>query len=244
MNVSGRSDVGMLPSENQDAFGECVLKNGAHLAVLCDGMGGVSGGREAAEICVRTFLSAYAGKDAANEEDLRSTLHVANEAILADATKNGYIGTGTTLVLALAEYNQVTLFWVGDSRGYLLHEGTLSRLTRDHSYVQELVDAGEISEKEARTHKKRHLITRAVGATPSVVPDVYRFPWSNGDRLLLCSDGLFGMVEEKEIEEILKEEYPTARTVHELVCAANSHGGEDNVTVVLLENIKENYPDA
>ena len=131
-----------------------------------------------------------------------------------------------------------------DSRAYLFHGGALTRLTHDHSYVQELVDQGKITEKEARMHEKRHLVTRAVGAGMTVEPDACTLPWHEGDRLLLCSDGLFTMVEEKEITEILKEAHTPARTVHELVCAANSHGGEDNITVMLLENIKENDPDA
>ena len=148
------------------------------------------------------------------------------------------------MVLAVASHDRLTVLWAGDSRAYLLHENTLTRLTRDHSYVQELVDAGRISEEDARTHEYRNLVTRAVGAVTWVTPDVRTLAWQKGDRLLLCSDGLTAMVEEKEIAEILKEEHPTARTAHELVCAANSHGGEDNITVLLLENTEGELNDA
>ncbi|MBE6655979.1 MAG: Stp1/IreP family PP2C-type Ser/Thr phosphatase [Ruminococcaceae bacterium] len=244
MTAYGRSDTGMLRHENQDAYGECRLKNGAHLALVCDGMGGESGGKEAAEICVSAFLHDFSDGDVPSQDALIETLVKVNADIVERAAACGYARMGTTVVLALALSDTVTLLWVGDSRAYLYHGGTLTRLTRDHSYVQELVDRGTITEREARTHHHRHLITRAVGTDDAFAPDVCRVPWCEGDRLLLCSDGLFGMVEEKEIKEILAEDHPLARTAHELICAANSHGGEDNITVLLLENTKESLPDA
>lgn len=244
MKVYGRSDIGMLRQENQDAFGVCPLQGGALLSVVCDGMGGESGGKEAADTCVSTFLSAYNEKNIPTAEDLADTLLSANTEILAKRDKNGYARMGTTVVLALATEQALTLLWAGDSRAYLLHGDALSRLTRDHSYVQALVDGGKIPPEEARTHPKRNLITRAVGVSDTVEPDTLTLAWSEGDRLLLCSDGLYGMVEEKELLEILSEEHTVERTAHELICAANSHGGEDNITVLLLENTKENHPDA
>lgn len=244
MIVYGRSDTGMLRSENQDAFGECVLRDGGCLALVCDGMGGEAGGKEAAEICVSSFLSAFSHSKAPSERALKRTLAEANDSILARAREMGYDRMGTTLVLSLATRDTVTLLWVGDSRAYLYHEGGLFRLTRDHSYVQELIDRGILTEEEARTHYHRNLVTRAVGTETRALPDVARIPWEEGDRLLLCSDGLYGMVEEKEILEILREDRSPARTVHELICAANSHGGEDNITVLLLENKKETLLDA
>lgn len=244
MNVYGRSDTGMLRQENQDAFGECALKDGAHLLIVCDGMGGEKGGKDAAFACTEAFLTAFSGADVPDTDALTEVLLSANTEILANALKNGYPRTGTTVVLAVATRNALTVLWVGDSRAYLLHGNALTRLTHDHSYVQQLIDAGKITEKEARTHRKRHLVTRAIGAEALIEPEVRTIPWSEGDRLLLCTDGLFGMMEEKEIAEILEEEYPSARTAHELVCAANSHGGEDNITVLLLENTKESCPDA
>lgn len=244
MIVYGRSDTGMLRTENQDAFGERALKDGAQLALVCDGMGGEAGGREAAEICVSTFLSACEDGEIPSERVLKQTLADANARILKRASEMGYARMGTTLVLALAHPTALTLLWVGDSRAYLYRDGVLTRLTRDHSYVQELVDRGVLSESEARTHYRRNLITRAVGTEERVLPDTVSITWHEGDRLLLCSDGLFGMVEEKEISEILGEDHLAARTVHELVCAANSHGGEDNITVLLLENKKETLPNA
>ena len=244
MILYGRSDVGMLRHENQDAFGDCALKDNAWLALVCDGMGGEAGGKDAAETCVSAFVSAFSGGEAPSEKALKKTLAVANAAILARAKEKGFVRMGTTLVLALARPDTLTLLWVGDSRAYLFRDGTLSRLTHDHSYVHQLVDKGTITEREARIHYQRNLITRAVGTAGKAEPDTRKLAWQEGDRLLLCSDGLFSMVEEKEIEEILAEGDPAARTVHELVCAANFHGGEDNITVLLLENKKESLSDA
>ena len=244
MKVYGRSDVGMLRSENQDAFGACAFEDGALLALVCDGMGGEAGGKEAADTCVATLLSACDGKSAPTAEALDGALFSANTEILAKRDKNGYARMGTTVVMALATEKEVTLLWVGDSRAYLLHQNALSRLTRDHSYVQELIDRGALTEAAARNHPRRNLITRALGAKEIVEPDIKRLAWCEGDRLLLCSDGLYGMIEEKELLEILSEGNSVERTVHELICAANSHGGEDNITVLLLENKKENHPDA
>lgn len=244
MTAYGRSDTGMLRQENQDAFGECTLKDGACLAVVCDGMGGEAGGKEAAEICVSTFVTAYSGGKAPTERGLKKTLARANEKILARAKAAGYTRMGTTVALALALPDTITLLWVGDSRAYLYHDGTLTKLTHDHSYVQELIDCGALTEGQARTHHHRNLITRAVGAAAKAEPDVKTVSWGEGDRLLLCSDGLFGMLEEKEITEILAENNSAALSVHELICAANSHGGEDNITVLLLENKKERLSNA
>lgn len=243
MKAYGRSDVGMLRHENQDAFGIFHLKD-AVLAVLCDGMGGEAGGKEAAEICVSAFQSVYDQKEIPTAEDLSHTLSLANTAILKEAGKQGYDRMGTTAVAALMTPKEMTLLWVGDSRAYLLRDGELSRLTRDHSYVQELVDCGTISEREARTHYHRNLLTRAVGTKRRVEADTLVIPAKEGDRLLLCSDGLFGMIEEKEILDILTESDSPVLITHELICAANFRGGEDNVTVVLLENTKENSSDA
>jgi protein phosphatase len=244
MTVFGRSDVGMLRHENQDAFGEAPLTRDARLLVVCDGMGGVSGGKEAAETCVSTLLSAFSSEELPDEEALADACFSANLEVLATAKKRGFHRTGTTVVLALAERDAVTLLWVGDSRAYLFDGERLTRLTRDHSYVRELVDAGVITEEEAREHPSRNVITRAVGAQSRIEPETKRIPWREGGRLLLCTDGLHGMVTEREIAEILKEGHTVSRTAHELVCAANSHGGEDNITVLLIENTKENFPDA
>lgn len=244
MTVFGRTDAGMLRFENQDAFGECTLTGGARLLVVCDGMGGVMGGKDAAETCVSHLLDIFSGADEPDIDTLADALVSANFEILAMAAKKGYTRTGTTVVLALVKEDTLTVLWVGDSRAYLFDGVRLKRLTRDHSYVTELVDAGILSEEEAKDHPSRHVITRAVGAEQRVAPDSVTLPWKTGDRLLLCTDGLYSMVDEREITEILSEAPTLFQASHELVCAANSHGGVDNITVLLSENIKENSTNA
>ena len=235
MRIFGRSDAGMLRSENQDAFGECALRGGGRFAIVCDGMGGEKGGKMAAEICVSTFLSSLKDADMPDEEELKDILLSANTEVLATALKSGYTRTGTTLVLAAATSDTLTLLWVGDSRAYLMQGDSLVRLTRDHSYVQELVDLGRISEKEARTHEKRHLVTRAVGADAVVFPDVRTVPWSEGDRLLLCSDGLIREVTEPEIYYEIYQAEQTETACARLLDMAKHRGGHDNITMILIE---------
>lgn len=245
MKTAGLTDVGMLRQENQDAFGTLFLDAcGATLAVVCDGMGGVSGGRIASALCLETLKAALADATEITGELLDSALSAANAALRARALSLGLECMGTTVVLAVVTEREAHLLWVGDSRAYLWHAGVLTRLSHDHSLVQSLVDAGTITEEEARHHSRRNIITRAVGTRDTVEGEQKTVAWQTGDLILLCSDGLYGMVEEKEISEILSEEETTAHMAHVLVAAANSHGGEDNITALIIENTKENSSDA
>lgn len=245
MKIAGSSDVGMLRTENQDAYGIISLNDpSSAICLVCDGMGGGMGGKEAAEICVDAFRECFEGQGMPSEEALQDALSEANRRILAVSHEKEYAWMGTTVVLAAVTEEAVTVLWVGDSRAYHFREDSMMRLTRDHSYVGELVARGELTEKEARTHGMRNLITRAVGTRDAVVGDICTLPWREGDRLLLCSDGLYAMVEEKELCEILAEDHIPAHAVHILISAANSHGGEDNVTALIIENKKEISSDA
>ena len=245
MRISGKSDVGMLRTENQDAFSAFPLQGlDAVFAIVCDGIGGGAGGKEAADTCVATFEKRFSGAPVPSAELLLETLGEANSRVLARAEEKNFIGMATTVVAAALTPDLVTLLWLGDSRAYLWHEGSLVRCTKDHSYVQALVDEGHITEKEAKTHAYRNLITRAVGASDVALGESCSFPWGAGDRLLLCTDGLTAMMGEDEICEILSEDGSPGVTVHELISAANCHGGEDNITVLVLENVKETTSDA
>ena len=240
MRIAGSSDVGMLRTENQDAYGIIPLKDGSSaICLVCDGLGGGMGGKEAAELCVACFRERFEGGEMPSEWELRDALSEANRRILSFSRAQEYTWMGTTLVLAAVTEEAVTVLWVGDSRAYHFREDSMLRLTRDHSYVEELVARGNLTEGEARFHSMRNLITRAVGTREEVVGDMCILPWREGDRLLLCSDGLHAMVEEKELCEILAEDHIPAHTVHVLISAANSHGGEDNITALVVENKKE-----
>ena len=240
MRIAGSSDVGMLRTENQDAYGIIPLKDGSSaICLVCDGLGGGMGGKEAAELCVACFRERFEGGEMPSEWELRDALSEANRRILSFSRAQEYTWMGTTLVLAAVTEEAVTVLWVGDSRAYHFREDSMLRLTRDHSYVEELVARDNLTEGEARFHSMRNLITRAVGTREEVVGDMCILPWREGDRLLLCSDGLHAMVEEKELCEILAEDHIPAHTVHVLISAANSHGGEDNITALVVENKKE-----
>jgi protein phosphatase len=155
-----------------------------------------------------------------------------------------YAGMGTTLVAAAIIGNNAVIANVGDSRAYVISRKKIVQLTKDHSYVQALIEEGRLTEEEAVTHPYRNLITRAVGAEETLLGDSVSLSWQTGDRLLLCTDGLTAMMGEKEICEILSENMSLGVAVHELISAANYHGGEDNITVIVLENTKESTFDA
>lgn len=242
MNVYAHTDVGMRRAQNEDVYAVCPLADAESvLAVLCDGMGGEQGGRRAAELCASHIHKFFLGQKTPSKRALRAALFEANRAVFrAKSDGDGECARmGTTVVTALAEPERLTVFWVGDSRAYLDHGGTLSRLTRDHSFVEEEIAAGRLSPDAARLHPMRNMITRAVGAAPTVKCDCISLPWAEGDRLLLCSDGLHGELSDTEIGEILCEDEPIGLVAHGLVHAANNHGGDDNVTVLLIENTKE-----
>ena len=247
MNVYAHTDVGMRRQNNEDTYVICPLaEEDSALLVLCDGMGGEKGGLLAAEICASCLYEAFQGRKTPTRRALRAALAEANRAVFR-ASREGdgeYARMGTTAVIALAERDTLTVLWVGDSRAYLLHDGELARLTRDHSYVEEEIAAGRLSPEVARRHPMRNVITRAVGVAPTVRSDLVSLPWREGDRLLLCSDGLHGELTDAEIAEILGEDEPIGMIAHGLIHAANAHGGEDNVTVLLLENTKENLSHA
>ena len=245
MKAFGYSDNGMLRAENEDSFALIPLSSPDDLlAVVCDGMGGAKGGGDAARLCADVFKERFSHAAIPERSELEAALTCANDRVLARAAETGHSRMGTTVVAAVATPACVSVRWLGDSRAYLWHKGTLQRLTRDHSYVQTLIDEGKIGEEEARTHIHRHLITRAVGVNGEAEGEYRTFSWDAGDRLLLCSDGLSSMVSARELCEIMAEDQPPAHTVHELISAANSHGGEDNITALVLENTKETTFDA
>lgn len=142
---------------------------------------------------------------------------------------------GCTATCAYIENDTLAIAHVGDSRAYLLHEGTLIRVTRDHSYVEELVDAGEITADEARVHPNRSVITRALGSDPAMYADHFTLHIEEGDRLILCSDGLSSMIPDSDIENIATQSSTAQICVDNLVDAALAAGGHDNVTVVVVD---------
>lgn len=232
LRFASLSDVGVTRSENQDACGEFEDGGGGRLLVLADGMGGHRGGATASRICVETVGELFVRSDAPLGERLRSGIERANQRVWSGSQSDPDLrGMGTTAVaLAFGPDRSAWIGWVGDSRGYRLRSGRLEPLTEDHSVVAEWVRMGVLSAEEAETHERRNELLRCVGAQETVEVDVRPVEVRDGDRFLLCSDGLCGYVPEAEIAAVLGFEAPET-AVRRLVEKANGAGGFDNVTV-------------
>ena len=239
MRACGKTDVGLRRHENQDTFaveqGEKLL-----IAVVCDGMGGAEGGQIASSVAVETFMKEMRALIRADmtAEQLRELASFcvakANTAVYQRALQDpAYQGMGTTLVSAVAEEKYAIVCNIGDSRAYLIRDGEITRITHDHSVVQTLVENGNITAEEARTHPNRNLITRALGVSANIVPEYNRCEIETGDILLLCTDGLTNMVADDDIAQVLRE-VPFFDATSILVDRALQAGGQDNITVLLM----------
>ncbi len=227
------SDVGMVRQQNEDSF----LAEET-LFVVADGMGGHNAGEVASALAVTT-LKAGARLGIDTTEDFRELVQQANSAIytasLDDSTQSGMGTTVTALSIVEGEEPRVLVANVGDSRAYLWRSGALSRLSVDHSYVQELVNEGIITPEAARVHPRRNIVTRALGIDRSVMVDVFTHFVRTGDRIVLCSDGLVDEVADVEIARVLGQHSDPQETAEALVMVANTNGGRDNTTVVVVD---------
>ena len=225
----GRSDVGLVRSHNEDSF---LVRT--PLFVVSDGMGGHAAGEVASSIAVETI-----GAQAPAEPDdilLGAAVEAANRAVIRGAEEGrGKPGMGCTASTVLIKGDRMAVAHVGDSRVYMLHEGKLVRITHDHSFVEELVDAGQITEDEARVHPSRSVITRALGSDPEMYADHFSLEVHNGDRVILCSDGLSSMIDDQEIELLTVSSATPQAAADKLVSAALTAGGSDNVTVLVVD---------
>jgi len=233
---AGRTDVGVIRSGNEDSY---LMVPDRGIFVVADGMGGHAAGEVASEMAVRYVareLDSLRGlSDEQVAERMRGAIRTANGAIFQRTlTEHDKRGMGTT-VTALTLYEARFLIGqVGDSRAYLLRDNKLSQLTKDHSYVQEQVDAGYLTPEQARTHPYSNVITRCVGANSDVMPDIYVGTVKAGDLFLLASDGLTGMLEDYQLAELLSPERMPQDEVDSLIAEANRHGGLDNITAILV----------
>lgn len=224
-----RTDVGCVRDHNEDS-----LAVAPPLYVVCDGMGGHAAGEVASEIAVDVI--SQRAPEHADAAALGQAVEEANLAVIKAAREGvGRAGMGCTCTAAILEKERLVIAQVGDSRAYLLHQGKLQQLTRDHSLVADLIEAGQITEAEARVHPQRSVITRALGSDPRTQPDLFEINVEAGDSLLLCSDGLSTMLEDPEIEKILKNASDPQRCAAQLVNEANGLGGYDNVTVIVVD---------
>lgn len=226
---AGGTDVGHLRADNEDAY----LVNPPLFAVA-DGLGGHQAGEVASSIAIERLLAE--APRLADAKALARAVRAANGAVIqaADAGQ-GRAGMGTTLTAAMIDGVRIALAHVGDSRAYLLDQGALTQITQDHSMVADMVRNGTLSAEESRFHPNRSVITRALGSDPNMLVDTFEVDAAPGDRLLLCSDGLTSMVDDREIERILGEAPSAEEAVDRLIEAANDAGGQDNITVVVAE---------
>ena len=231
--TAGVSDPGRKRRRNEDAF-LCEPP----LFAVADGMGGAQAGEIASSVAAHALQSeTSAVGELDGEERVASLIQEANRRVYQRSNEDAAVsGMGTTMTVALVQDGRVAIGHVGDSRAYLIREGTLEQLTEDHSLVAELVRSGKISPEEADTHPQRSVITRALGTDPDVDVDTFAVEAKPGDIFMLCSDGLTSMVDEEAILTALDEHRDDLDAAAQaLVAAANRGGGEDNITVVFFE---------
>ncbi|HET7236098.1 MAG TPA: Stp1/IreP family PP2C-type Ser/Thr phosphatase [Actinomycetota bacterium] len=227
VRVGSATDIGQVREGNEDSF--LLL---APLYAVADGMGGHRGGEVASSLALETVQRLFERQ----EGTLAQQVTEANRAVFERSQQDRSVaGMGTTLTAALVEGDRVHLAHVGDSRAYLFRDGELTMLTEDHTLVHRMVMEGEITEAEAETHPHRSILTRALGVDMNVQVDEHDVQVADGDRLLLCSDGLTGMVSDDRIREILASAPDPQEAVDALVRVANRAGGVDNITAVLLD---------
>ncbi len=229
--------IGLVREENEDSCGRFVTPNG-DLFLVCDGIGGHAGGATASMLAletIRDFVNQGFQEDP--KELLKRAMMAANQAIITDAVQNPHFkGMGTTCVAVLIQGLEIFFGHVGDSRIYLFSQGRLQALTKDHSFVQSLVDQGQLSVEQASHHPRRNQITKALGMVQLDQPTIAEKPISArlGDCLLLCSDGLTSMISDARIERILKKQSHVQEKTESLIELANLSGGTDNITVQLI----------
>jgi protein phosphatase len=240
-----RTDIGLIRLVNED---RAVVKpncGGWSLAIVADGMGGQQAGDIASQMAIETIqrelerlTPSMSVEDC--KEALKRAIEIANENIYEFAlSRENYHGMGTTVVAVIASHEIVIVGHIGDSRAYKIDAGSIVQLTEDHSLVNELVKNGHITQEEAFHHPRRNVLIRALGTDPTVEADIRHVEWAAGDMILLCSDGLSGMIDETAILRIVRGQADLEKAAEHLIHSALDAGGDDNVTVILLANLPE-----
>lgn len=240
MKVFAKSDVGKAREMNQDYFFISNPEDEIKLFILADGMGGYNGGEVASSLAVQSAKSYILNNFNKIEHDketilklIKNAVEYANMVVYEKSKKEKELeGMGTTIEVCLIYNNRVYIGHVGDSRVYRLRKEFFRKLTKDHSYVEQLVSDGTISKEEAYNHPKKNMLTKALGCTAFVEPDCLIKGFQKGDIILMSSDGLTNMLKDEEIYNIIKNN--PEKAVDELIDKANSLGGYDNITVIII----------
>ena len=237
MQVWGITDRGAVRQQNQDAYSVRTLEDGRVLALVCDGMGGARAGNVASTMAVELFMERFDQTDRSDtvEERLGQAASAANKAVFQRSIDDpNCTGMGTTMVAVLAGGGEAVILNEGDSRAYHINSEGIVLVTRDHSLVEDLVERGELTREQARTHPHKNLITRALGVEPVLMADCFRQTLVPGDQLL-CSDGLSNVVNEQEVLYEVIHGGEISECCQRLLDIALSRGAPDNVTIVLIK---------
>ncbi|MDO4380728.1 MAG: Stp1/IreP family PP2C-type Ser/Thr phosphatase [Clostridia bacterium] len=241
MKVIGNSDIGKVRETNEDAFRFGKYDDGSVWAVVCDGMGGVSGGRLASSIAAdmvsrkieKSYNKSMTGVSIENM--LLSAITTANVTVFdRSSVDNGLRGMGTTIVACVVKGSTACIAHVGDSRAYIISGNDIRQITKDHSLVQEMLDKGQITKEQFDNHPNKNIITRVLGVDEEIEIDFDYVDVSEKDLIILCSDGLSGFVKSEQILKIF-ESCEFENLCDNLIEAANENGGRDNITVVAVE---------
>ena len=240
MEAFAKSDIGKARDMNQDYYYIPDWEDEVNLYILADGMGGYNGGEVASKLATMTTVNYIKSNFEQTEKDrdnilnlIKSAMEYANMVVYEKSNEDKELeGMGTTLEVCLIYGGKAYIGHVGDSRIYRIRNELIRKLTHDHSYVEKLVNDGTISKEEASHHPKKNMLTKALGCKAFLEPDVTVKTINKNDTILMCSDGLTNMLEEKEIYEIIKEDYKLA--ADKLINMANEKGGYDNITAIVI----------
>lgn len=241
MNVIAFTDIGLVREKNQDTY---FLSEDLNfpLFIIADGMGGHKSGEIASNDAVEIIKNIFSQEksELINNENIidiiEKSFHYANSNIYKKSLEvTTYRGMGTTVSLAYIFEDNIIIGHAGDSRIYKIEGNNMVQITEDHSLVNELIKSGKITKEEAKTHPQKNIITRAVGTSIDIDIDIKCIKYKEKDKLLLCTDGLFNMIDEDEIEKIIKESSSMSIAAEKLITTANENGGLDNITIILIE---------
>lgn len=231
------TDVGKKRKNNEDALYVCDDESSINFFIVADGMGGHNAGEVASKNAIKEVAEFLKIQNEISQDTVLKAVEKSNTDIYQlSKTDKKLSGMGTTIVLAVADDENILIAHVGDSRAYLISDNNITRLTTDHSWVQELINSGTLTQSEAKDHPQKNVITRAIGISEDVKTDLLLRSWKQKDILLLCTDGLNTLVEDNEILEIINNSSDLDKMVSKLISLANTRGGNDNITVVLVEN--------
>jgi len=243
MKAYGRTDKGIVRRDNQDHYQiECLSGDQIILCVVCDGMGGAKAGNVASSLAAEMFIKTLKSQpmtlldEELAEDVMADAMMAANRVVHEEAKSNpDYRGMGTTLVGAVVREQKAHIINVGDSRAYHISKEGIRQITRDHSFVEDMIQRGDITREEALHHPNRNLVTQVVGTEPRVTRDMFEIELQAGDRLLFCSDGLTNLVTDEEILQELETYEDLDKCCEMLITLALAKGGTDNVTNLIVQ---------